>query len=165
MCPALMTLLFAARGSAVVEIGSEGSSPRCALAETRVWKTPHSMYFPLAPSWRVSPGLPGRGACPCPRKRCCSPDHIAMLTSRDLVQLAKAAVSGDEKALDMFNWRKSSFGSFPKMGSQEGLSLFVSLTDGAGLYCPAGRQNAGGGECVRTGDGDHVPGSVPRMEG
>ena len=51
-------------------------------------------------------------------------------TPRDLVQLAKAAVSGDEKALDMFNWRKSSFGSFLKTGSQEGLSFFVSLMDG-----------------------------------
>ncbi|XP_024408937.2 intraflagellar transport protein 140 homolog isoform X2 [Desmodus rotundus] len=52
----------------------------------------------------------------------------------DLVQLAKAAVSGDEKALDMFNWRKSGFGSFLKMGSQEGLSFFVSLIDGTVHY-------------------------------
>uniref|UniRef100_A0AAA9RV10 Intraflagellar transport 140 n=1 Tax=Bos taurus TaxID=9913 RepID=A0AAA9RV10_BOVIN len=48
----------------------------------------------------------------------------------DLVQLARAAVSGDEKALDMFNWKKSGFRSILKMGSQEGLSFFVSLTDG-----------------------------------
>ncbi|XP_060028617.1 intraflagellar transport protein 140 homolog isoform X2 [Erinaceus europaeus] len=47
----------------------------------------------------------------------------------DLVQLAKAAVSGDEKALDMFNWRKNDFGSFLKMSSQEALSFFVSLAD------------------------------------
>ncbi|KAM5328101.1 intraflagellar transport protein 140 homolog isoform 1-T2 [Glossophaga mutica] len=52
----------------------------------------------------------------------------------DLVQLAKAAVSGDEKALDMFNWRKSGFGSFLKTGSQEGLSFFVSLIDGTVHY-------------------------------
>ncbi|XP_054445339.1 intraflagellar transport protein 140 homolog [Pteronotus mesoamericanus] len=52
----------------------------------------------------------------------------------DLVQLAKAAVSGDEKALDMFNWRKSGFGSLLKMGSQEGLSFFVSLMDGTVHY-------------------------------
>ncbi|XP_023584150.1 intraflagellar transport protein 140 homolog [Trichechus manatus latirostris] len=52
----------------------------------------------------------------------------------DLVQLAKAAVSGDEKALDMFNWRKSGFGSFLKMGPQEGLSFFVSLMDGTVHY-------------------------------
>ncbi|XP_059935422.1 intraflagellar transport protein 140 homolog isoform X4 [Mesoplodon densirostris] len=52
----------------------------------------------------------------------------------DLVQLAKAAVSGDEKALDKFNWRKSGFGSFLKMGPQEGLSFFVSLTDGTVHY-------------------------------
>uniref|UniRef100_A0A8C5KRC3 Intraflagellar transport 140 n=1 Tax=Jaculus jaculus TaxID=51337 RepID=A0A8C5KRC3_JACJA len=52
----------------------------------------------------------------------------------DLVQLAKAAVSGDEKALDMFNWRKSSSGSFLKTGSQEGLSFFVSLVDGTVHY-------------------------------
>lgn len=43
-------------------------------------------------------------------------------------------MSGDEKALDMFNWRKSSFGSFLKMGSQEGLSFFVSLIDGTVHY-------------------------------
>lgn len=30
----------------------------------------------------------------------------------------------------MFNWRKSNFGSILKMGSQEGLSFFISLTDG-----------------------------------
>nr|KAF6489671.1 intraflagellar transport 140 [Molossus molossus] len=52
----------------------------------------------------------------------------------DFVQLAKAAVSGDEKALDMFNWRKSGFGSFLKTGSQEGLSFFVSLMDGTVHY-------------------------------
>ncbi|XP_021787325.2 intraflagellar transport protein 140 homolog isoform X2 [Papio anubis] len=52
----------------------------------------------------------------------------------DLVQLAKAAVSGDEKALDMFNWKKSSSGSLLKMGSQEGLSFFVSLIDGTVHY-------------------------------
>lgn len=52
----------------------------------------------------------------------------------DLVQLAKAAVSGDEKALDMFNWRKSDFRSFLKMGSQEALSFFVSLVDGTVHY-------------------------------
>ncbi|XP_039102700.1 intraflagellar transport protein 140 homolog [Hyaena hyaena] len=52
----------------------------------------------------------------------------------DLVQLAKAAVSGDERALDMFNWRKSGFGSLLKMGPQEGLSFFVSLTDGTVHY-------------------------------
>ncbi|XP_007528140.1 intraflagellar transport protein 140 homolog isoform X1 [Erinaceus europaeus] len=52
----------------------------------------------------------------------------------DLVQLAKAAVSGDEKALDMFNWRKNDFGSFLKMSSQEALSFFVSLADGTVHY-------------------------------
>ncbi|XP_062955109.1 intraflagellar transport protein 140 homolog isoform X2 [Cynocephalus volans] len=52
----------------------------------------------------------------------------------DLAQLAKAAVSGDEKALDMFNWRKSGLGGFLKMGSQEGLSFFVSLMDGMVHY-------------------------------
>ncbi|XP_011289030.2 intraflagellar transport protein 140 homolog isoform X1 [Felis catus] len=53
---------------------------------------------------------------------------------QDLIQLAKAAVSGDERALDVFNWRKSGFGSLLKMGSQEGLSFFVSLMDGTVHY-------------------------------
>uniref|UniRef100_A0A8C3IG82 Intraflagellar transport protein 140 homolog n=1 Tax=Chrysemys picta bellii TaxID=8478 RepID=A0A8C3IG82_CHRPI len=48
----------------------------------------------------------------------------------DLVQLAKAAVSGDEKALDMFNWRKAGIGVPLKVGPQEGLSFFISVTDG-----------------------------------
>uniref|UniRef100_A0A8C4XRT4 Intraflagellar transport protein 140 homolog n=1 Tax=Falco tinnunculus TaxID=100819 RepID=A0A8C4XRT4_FALTI len=52
----------------------------------------------------------------------------------DFVQLAKAAVSGDEKALDMFNWRKAGAGTTLKMGLQEGLSYFITLTDGSVHY-------------------------------
>ncbi|KAG8506365.1 Intraflagellar transport protein 140, partial [Galemys pyrenaicus] len=52
----------------------------------------------------------------------------------DLVQLAKAAVSGDEKALDVFNWRKSGSGSLLRTGAQGGLSLFVGLADGT-VHC------------------------------
>ncbi|NXV35214.1 IF140 protein, partial [Rissa tridactyla] len=52
----------------------------------------------------------------------------------DLVQLAKAAVGGDEKALDMFNWRKAGTGAPLKMGLQEGLSFFITLTDGSVHY-------------------------------
>ncbi|NWV82998.1 IF140 protein, partial [Dasyornis broadbenti] len=56
------------------------------------------------------------------------------LPGKDFVQLAKAAVSGDEKALDMFNWRKTEIGSPQKMAVQEGLSFFISLTDGSVHY-------------------------------
>ncbi|XP_068003113.1 intraflagellar transport protein 140 homolog isoform X1 [Melanerpes formicivorus] len=52
----------------------------------------------------------------------------------DFVQLAKAAVSGDEKALDMFNWRKAGTGAPVKMGLQEGVSFFITLTDGSVHY-------------------------------
>ncbi|NWZ55925.1 IF140 protein, partial [Haliaeetus albicilla] len=52
----------------------------------------------------------------------------------DFVQLAKAAVSGDEKALDKFNWRKAGTGAPLKMGLQEGLSFFITLTDGSVHY-------------------------------
>ncbi|NXG36120.1 IF140 protein, partial [Dromaius novaehollandiae] len=52
----------------------------------------------------------------------------------DFMQLAKAAVSGDEKALDMFNWRKAGTGPPLKMGPQEGLSFFITLTDGSVHY-------------------------------
>ncbi|NXS30109.1 IF140 protein, partial [Pomatostomus ruficeps] len=52
----------------------------------------------------------------------------------DFVQLAKAAVSGDEKALDMFNWKKAGVGSPPKMAVQEGLAFFITLTDGSVHY-------------------------------
>ncbi|XP_051876987.1 intraflagellar transport protein 140 homolog isoform X1 [Pristis pectinata] len=53
----------------------------------------------------------------------------------DLVQLAKAAVSGDENALDMFNWKKVGKGDAPfKVGLQEGIVCFVSTTDGIVYY-------------------------------
>ncbi|KAM6249922.1 intraflagellar transport protein 140 homolog isoform 2-T4 [Porphyrio hochstetteri] len=52
----------------------------------------------------------------------------------DIVQLAKAAVGGDEKALDMFNWRKAGMGAPLKVGLQEGLSFFIALTDGSVHY-------------------------------
>lgn len=49
---------------------------------------------------------------------------------RDVVMLARAAVSGDETALDMFNWKKSNKGGGFALGSQEGLSFYISTADG-----------------------------------
>lgn len=40
--------------------------------------------------------------------------------------VARASVSGDESALDMFGWK----GAPLKMGPQEGLSFYVSTADG-----------------------------------
>ncbi|KAM6951358.1 intraflagellar transport protein 140 homolog [Aplochiton taeniatus] len=48
----------------------------------------------------------------------------------DVAMLARAAVSGDENALDMFNWRKNGKGAPLKMGPQEGLVFYVSTADG-----------------------------------
>lgn len=46
---------------------------------------------------------------------------------RDLSALARAAVSGDESALDMFNWRKGKNNKMANMslGPQEALTFFV----------------------------------------
>lgn len=44
--------------------------------------------------------------------------------------LARAAVSGDESALDMFNWKKSNKGAVFALGSQEGLAFYISAADG-----------------------------------
>uniref|UniRef100_A0A8C5R4T8 Intraflagellar transport 140 n=1 Tax=Leptobrachium leishanense TaxID=445787 RepID=A0A8C5R4T8_9ANUR len=51
--------------------------------------------------------------------------------NEDLAQLAKAAVSGDERALDMFNWKKSEKGSPTKARSQQEFSFFLSTGDGS----------------------------------
>ncbi|XP_062847169.1 intraflagellar transport protein 140 homolog isoform X2 [Trichomycterus rosablanca] len=48
----------------------------------------------------------------------------------DVAQLAKAAVSGDEEALDKFNWKKSSKGGVWSPSTQEGLTIYVSTADG-----------------------------------
>ncbi|XP_069036914.1 intraflagellar transport protein 140 homolog isoform X2 [Lepisosteus oculatus] len=52
----------------------------------------------------------------------------------DVAQLARAAVSGDENALDMFNWRKAGKGAPLKLGPKEGLTFFVSTGDGS-VHC------------------------------
>lgn len=44
----------------------------------------------------------------------------------DVAKLARASVSGDESALDMFSWK----GAPLKMGPQEGLAFYVSTADG-----------------------------------
>ncbi|XP_048847908.1 intraflagellar transport protein 140 homolog isoform X2 [Brienomyrus brachyistius] len=50
----------------------------------------------------------------------------------DVTQLARAAVSGDETALDMFNWRKG--GKSSVATQQEPLTFFVSTDDGC-VHC------------------------------
>ncbi|KAK3552069.1 hypothetical protein QTP70_031784 [Hemibagrus guttatus] len=66
------------------------------------------------------------------RKRQESELEVAELKMlRDVAMLAKAAVSGDEEALDKFNWKKSGkSGGVWSPGSQEGLIIYVSSTDG-----------------------------------
>ncbi|XP_019615052.1 PREDICTED: intraflagellar transport protein 140 homolog [Branchiostoma belcheri] len=51
----------------------------------------------------------------------------------DISGLARAAVSGDEKALDMFSWKKS-LGSKITMGPSEGLAFFLGGIDGDVYY-------------------------------
>ncbi|KAG8433191.1 hypothetical protein GDO86_017467 [Hymenochirus boettgeri] len=51
--------------------------------------------------------------------------------NEDLVQLAKAAVSGDEKALDMFNWTKSEKMTPMKTTTQQEFHFFLSAKDGS----------------------------------
>ncbi|XP_062330983.1 intraflagellar transport protein 140 homolog isoform X2 [Osmerus eperlanus] len=52
----------------------------------------------------------------------------------DVAMMARAAVSGDESALDMFTWRKAGKGVPLKMGPQEGLLFYVSTADGK-VHC------------------------------
>lgn len=47
-------------------------------------------------------------------------------TFSDVAKLARASVSGDEAALDMFSWK----GAPLKMGPQEGLAFYISTADG-----------------------------------
>lgn len=44
----------------------------------------------------------------------------------DVARLARASISGDDGALDMFSWKGAPF----KMGPQEGLAFYVSTADG-----------------------------------
>ncbi|XP_028669859.1 intraflagellar transport protein 140 homolog [Erpetoichthys calabaricus] len=54
-----------------------------------------------------------------------------VLPGEDLVKLARAAVSGDENALDMFNWKKTSKGGQNKTALQDTLTVFASTDDGS----------------------------------
>jgi len=49
--------------------------------------------------------------------------YISLCLNSDLASLAKAAVSGDEAALDMLSWKKGKVKM--SLGPQESLSFFV----------------------------------------
>ena len=56
---------------------------------------------------------------------------------RDISELARAAVSGDESALDMFNWKRGKNNKMmtTQFGPSEALSFFVGGASGQfGLY-------------------------------
>ncbi|KAJ7984508.1 hypothetical protein DPEC_G00355540 [Dallia pectoralis] len=52
----------------------------------------------------------------------------------DVAMLARAAVRGDEDALDMFNWKKAGKTASLMIGPQEGLSFYISTDDGK-VHC------------------------------
>ena len=57
--------------------------------------------------------------------------------SSDLASLARAAVSGDESALDMFTWQKGKVNpkmSLATMGPQEALTFFLGGRNGRLLF-------------------------------
>ena len=55
-----------------------------------------------------------------------------MCGSRDMAVLARAAVGGDERALDQFTWGREGRGQ--KSSLQEGLVFYVSTVDGGHLH-------------------------------
>ncbi|XP_028845087.1 intraflagellar transport protein 140 homolog isoform X2 [Denticeps clupeoides] len=70
--------------------------------------------------------------------------------AEDVALLARAAVSGDESALDMFNWKKAGRGTKP----HDGHLLYCSTTDG----CVYSVDERGNSVCVLT-----VEGAVQRL--
>lgn len=58
--------------------------------------------------------------------------QIHNLIFSDIAQLARAAVSGDESALDMFNWKrgKNNARGGASFGAQESLTFFVGGATG-----------------------------------
>lgn len=56
-----------------------------------------------------------------------------VLCFSDLAAVAKAAVSGDQGALDMFDWNKSSQPKF-SMGQAESIQMYFGTKDGK-IYC------------------------------
>jgi len=58
---------------------------------------------------------------------------VCLFVDRDIASLARAAVSGDESALDMFNWKKGKNNmrmTGAGMGSSEALTFFVGGKNG-----------------------------------
>ena len=61
----------------------------------------------------------------------CALRCVCVCGSRDMAVLARAAVGGDERALDQFTWgREGKEGRGPKSSLQEGLVFYVSTVDG-----------------------------------
>lgn len=56
------------------------------------------------------------------------------VTRPDITQLARAAVSGDESALDMFSWKAGKSSKMAQsFGGQESLSFFVGGASGKSI--------------------------------
>lgn len=55
----------------------------------------------------------------------------------DIAALARAAVSGDESALDMFNWKQKGKqkGGMTMMGSSEAMSFYIGTNNGKLFFC------------------------------
>jgi len=60
-------------------------------------------------------------------------DVCYVVMFRDLASLARAAVSGDESALDMFTWQKGKVNaklSIASLGPQESVTFFIGGRNG-----------------------------------
>jgi len=58
-------------------------------------------------------------------------EYPRMYVNSDLASLAKAAVSGDEAALDLLSWNRGGGKVKMSLGPQESLCFFVGGTNGA----------------------------------
>ncbi|XP_050392806.2 intraflagellar transport protein 140 homolog [Patella vulgata] len=62
------------------------------------------------------------------------PPTIGGDPSADISSLARAAVSGDESALDMFNWKRSKNSKLQSFGPSESLAFFIGGGNGGVYY-------------------------------
>jgi len=60
---------------------------------------------------------------------------VCVYVNSDLASLAKAAVSGDEAALDLLSWNKGGGKVKMSLGPQESVCFFVGGTNGERIDC------------------------------
>ncbi|XP_077862626.1 intraflagellar transport protein 140 homolog [Saccoglossus kowalevskii] len=101
------------------------------------------------PRGRLQPGPLSKHELPQILTQCVFKPSVNPDTAADMAALARAAVSGDESALDMFSWKKGGKGPMKVSGDPDAQTCFIGGSEGNAFYV----DEKGGCKAIFNADG------------